>query len=125
MKILALLCTLCLLLVGCSGANRESDPRYKAMRAKECAIYFTIDGYLKDIGQAGKRPIAYDCPQSLRDIADMSPIDPPVSLASGVGKNLYDTLIERGVPQEVAQSVSRSKGFKDWVELTIAAHKRF
>ena len=125
MKTLALFCTLCLLLVGCSGANRESDPRYRAMRAKQCASYFTIDGYLKDIGQAGKRPIAYDCPQSLRDIADMSPIDPPVSIASGTGKSLYDSLIKRGVPENIAQSVARSKGFKDWVELTIAAHKRF
>ena len=106
------------------GSVSENDPRYKAMRQKECAIYFTVDAYLQETGQKPAKPIASGCPRHLLGIADMSPIEPPQSLEDATAKALYAELIARGTPQKTAQDVARSKGFKDWVEATKAAKSR-
>ena len=106
------------LLAACAATDNAAE---QAARARECAIYFSIDGYLKETERATSTPVAKGCPPQYNNIADFSGVGDGNELTGSTSDRLYARMLERGVPEDVAVIVRRSHAFRDWVKLTQAA----
>lgn len=89
-----------------------------AVQARECSIYFTIVGYLRDTGREAPASITQGCPERFNSIADMASVDEANRPRGATADRLYGQMLSRGVPQDVADVVRRSYAFREWVNLS-------
>ncbi len=88
------------------------DPRQAALVVSECAIYFAAVQKLESEGRSANGNPTSDCPEEARGrAADINPrvSVPPVS--EGYPTTLYNRMIARGVPTDLADDISKSQAF--------------
>lgn len=92
------------------------DPRQAELLFSECTIYFAAVTRLTTDG----RPVSGDptrgCPPEAAAIAvDINPMVSVPSVTPGYPQTLYDRMIARGIPTDLADGISKSKAFWDMV----------
>ena len=88
------------------------DPRQAALVLSECAIYFAAVQQLESEGRSATGNPTRDCPDAARGrSADINPrvSVPPVS--PGYPETLYQRMIARGVPVDLADDIAKSQAF--------------
>lgn len=92
------------------------DPRQAQLLAAECTIYFAAQLKLEADGRAlsgnptrGCPPEAASIPADINAMVSVPPVTP------GYPQTLYDRMIARGIPADVADEISKSKAFWDLV----------
>lgn len=88
------------------------DPRQEALIISECAIYFAAVQKLESEGRSASGSLTRSCPDQARGrAADINPrvSVPPVS--PGYPETLYQRMIARGMPQNLADEISKSQAF--------------
>ncbi len=88
------------------------DPRQEALVISECAIYFAAVQKLESDGRSAAGNPTRNCPDAARGrSADINPrvSVPPVS--PGYPETLYLRMIARGIPQDLADEISKSQAF--------------
>ncbi|MDX8353554.1 hypothetical protein [Cognatiyoonia sp. IB215182] len=88
------------------------DPAQQALVISECAIYFAAVQKLESEGRSANGNPTRDCPDVARGRqADINPrvSVPPVS--PGYPETLYQRMIARGIPQDLADDIAKSQAF--------------
>lgn len=88
------------------------DPRQEALVVSECAIYFAALQKLESEGRSASGNPTRNCPDAARGrAADINPrvSVPPVS--PGYPEMLYQRMIARGIPQDLADDIAKSQAF--------------
>lgn len=88
------------------------DPRQEALILSECAIYFAAVQKLESDGRTANGNPTRDCPEAARArAADINPrvSVPPVS--PGYPEMLYQRMIARGIPTDMADDIAKSQAF--------------
>ncbi|WP_341366139.1 hypothetical protein [Yoonia sp. BS5-3] len=88
------------------------DPRQQALVISECAIYFAAVQQLESEGRSANGNPTRDCPDEARGrAADINPrvSVPPVS--EGYPQTLYNRMIARGIPTDLADDIAKSQAF--------------
>jgi hypothetical protein len=88
------------------------DPRQTALVLSECAIYFAAVQQLESDGRSANGNPTRDCPDAARGrAADINPrvSVPPVS--PGYPETLYNRMIARGIPVDLADDIAKSQAF--------------
>ena len=83
--------------------------------AKECAVYFAIEDQLEAEGRPANGKIYEGCPGGTSVGASIKPLSQPPSTDNATAKTYYRKLLARGTPKDIADQVSKSKAFQDWV----------
>ncbi len=113
------------LLAGCAGqgalvavdpALPTGDPRQERLVFNECAIYFAAVETLRADGRRPNGNPTRGCPaEAAARPADINPMVSVPSVSPGFPQELYGRMIARGVPQDLADDIARSKAFWDLV----------
>jgi len=113
------------LLAGCAGqgalvavdpALPTGDPRQERLVFNECAIYFAAVETLRADGRRPNGNPTRGCPaEAAARPADINPMVSVPSVSPGFPQELYGRMIARGVPQDLADEIARSKAFWDLV----------
>ncbi len=91
------------------------------LQAKECAIFASASAALVDRGQTVQGLLA-DCPMHLQVAnADITRLANPPRYQGRVAGELHQTLMQRGVPKDMADQIAMSRAFGDWVNLRTSA----
>lgn len=88
------------------------DPAQETLVISECAIYFAAVQKLESEGRSANGNPTRDCPDVARGrAADINPrvSVPPVS--PGYPETLYQRMIARGIPQDLADDIAKSQAF--------------
>lgn len=88
------------------------DPRQAALVLSECAIYFAALQQLESEGRSASGNPTRDCPaEAAGRAADINPrvSVPPVS--PGYPETLYQRMIARGLPVDLADDIAKSQAF--------------
>lgn len=88
------------------------DPRQDALVISECAIYFAALQQLESEGRSASGNPTRDCPDVARgQAADINPrvAVPPIS--EGYPTTLYNRMIARGLPVDLADDIAKSQAF--------------
>jgi hypothetical protein len=88
------------------------DPRQQRLVISECAIYFAALQKLESDGRSASGNPTRDCPDEARGrSADINPrvSVPPVS--PGYPEMLYQRMIARGIPTDLADDIAKSQAF--------------
>lgn len=88
------------------------DPRQQALFLSECAIYFAAVQKLESDGRSANGNPTRDCPEQARGRS--SDINPRVSVppvSSGYPQTLYQRIIARGIPTDLADDIAKSQAF--------------
>ena len=113
------------LLAGCAGqgalvavdpALPTGDPRQERLVFNECAIYFAAVETLRADGRRPNGNPTRGCPaEAAARPADINPMVSVPSVSPGFPQELYGRMSARGVPQDLADEIARSKAFWDLV----------
>lgn len=110
---------LSLLLVGCQTATEAldvDDVRKTRLVESECAVYFTVRKQLLTQNRAAPASMTEGCPPATADIAaDITPQESPPEIESRFGRIIFQRMVARGMPRDVAEDVSLSPAFYDLV----------
>lgn len=105
-----------------ADARPESEPAASpparssnAPAAKECAVYYAIVGqmYLENCTPSEK--MLQGCPPETSVGADIS--SSGAAVPGTTAGALTRRMIDRGVPGDIARQVSRSKAFRNWLDV--------
>lgn len=92
------------------------DPRQAALLSAECTIYFAAVTRLSAEGRDVRGDPTRGCPPEAAAVpADINPMVSVPSVTPGYPQVLYDRMIERGIPSDVADDIAKSKAFWDMV----------
>ncbi|WP_322892447.1 MULTISPECIES: hypothetical protein [unclassified Yoonia] len=92
------------------------DPRQERLVFNECAIYFAAVAKLQADGLAPNGDPTRGCPADAASRpADINPMVSVPSVSPGFPQDLYNRMIARGIPTDLATDISRSKAFWDLV----------
>ncbi len=92
------------------------DPRQAQLLTSECTIYFAAVAQLEAEGRDISGDPTRGCPPEAAGVAaDINPMVSVPSVTPGYPQTLFDRMIARGIPQDVAEDVSKSKAFWDLV----------
>ncbi len=88
------------------------DPRQAGLIISECAIYFAAAAQLERDGRSANGNMTSNCPDEARarpaDINAMVSVPP---ITPGYPETLYQRMIARGMPVDVADDVAKSRAF--------------
>lgn len=94
----------------------SDDPRQAQLLAGECTIYFAVMARLEAEGRTGSGDPTRGCPPEAASIpADINAMVSVPPVTPGYPQTLYDRMIARGIPADVADDVAKSKAFWDQV----------
>lgn len=92
------------------------DPRQAALLSSECTIYFAAVARMEADGTPVSGNPTRGCPPEAAGVsADINAMISVPSVTGGYPQTLYDRMLSRGIPVEVADDISRSKAFWDLV----------
>ncbi|OUD09333.1 hypothetical protein BVC71_11605 [Marivivens niveibacter] len=103
-------------LAACMGPTLPADdPRQIALVKGECEIYFAAE---RQLGQAGTSLTQGCDPSYASSTADIAgTYGYPENGGTAYSETLYRRMIARGMPNEMAMQISKSKAFWDLVAL--------
>ncbi len=92
------------------------DPGQAELAFRECAIYFAAAAALEEEDRRVPGSLTRGCPAGAEDsYVDISPMVSPPPMMSGYPTALDARMRARGMPDDVAEQVARSKAFWDLV----------
>ena len=92
------------------------DPRQAQLLEAECTIYFAAVTKLEADGRDVNGNPTRGCPPEAAGIAaDINAMVSVPPVTPGYPQTLYDRMIARGIPSDVADDISKSKAFWDLV----------
>lgn len=92
------------------------DPRQAQLLQAECTLYFAAVTRLTAQERRPRGNPTRGCPPEAAAVAvDINPMISVPSVTPGYPQILYDRMIARGIPTDVADDISRSKAFWDMV----------
>lgn len=92
------------------------DPRQAELLAAECTIYFAAVVKLEAEGRAPSGNPSRGCPAEAAGIAaDINPMVSVPSVTPGYPQTLYNRMLARGIPADLADDIAKSKAFWDLV----------
>ncbi len=97
-----------------TSTNRPATAAIIRPGQAECAIYYAIEGRLLLEKRNVRGNIVDGCPPESSVGADISPDGS--SPSSALARSLVNRMVEKGVPQDVANDVSRSPAFRQWLQ---------
>ncbi|PJI91776.1 hypothetical protein BC777_0616 [Yoonia maricola] len=112
------------LLVGCDQTAPiapqpdlpADDPRQAQLLSAECTIYFAAVTKLEAEGREVSGDPTRGCPPEAAGVAaDINAMVSVPPVTAGYPQTLYDRMIARGIPVDVADDISKSKAFWDLV----------
>lgn len=93
-----------------------NSPGQAALLEAECAIYFAAAAQLEAQGRDADGNPTRGCPPEAAAIsADINPMVSVPPVMPGYPQTLYQRMISRGIPSDVADDVAKSKAFWDLV----------
>ena len=93
-------------------ALNVDDVRKDELIAAECSIYFAVEAKLaREFRQANGNMSEGCSPDAAKTVADIDPRDPPRESDSRYATILYQRMIARGMPKDVADTVRKSNAF--------------
>jgi hypothetical protein len=102
------------------------DPRQQALVMSECAIYYAAVAKLESDGLSADGNPTKDCPVEARArSADINPMVSVPSVTPGYPETLYQRMIARGIPADLAADIAKSKAFWDLVAQRDSAYANF
>jgi len=94
----------------------SDDPRQAQLLAAECTIYFAAVTKLEAEGREVSGDPTRGCPPEAAGVsADINAMVSVPSVTPGYPQTLYDRIVARGIPTDVADEISKSKAFWDMV----------
>lgn len=99
----------------------EPDPALNAearaeLLSGECAIYYAATAQLEAQGRAAGGNTTRGCPTEAAAIpADINPMVSVPPVIPGYPETLYQRMIARGIPRDMADDIAKSKAFWDLV----------
>ncbi|WP_322889051.1 MULTISPECIES: hypothetical protein [unclassified Yoonia] len=103
-------------LVSVDPALPTGDPRQERLVFNECAIYFAAVQKLRADGRSANGDPTRGCPaDAAARPTDINPMVSVPSVSPGFPQDLYNRMIARGVPTDLANDIARSKAFWDLV----------
>lgn len=94
----------------------EDDPRQAQLVAAECALYFAAVAKLEADGRTAAGNPTRGCPPDSAAVSqDINPMVSYPPLMSGYPQTLYQRIIARGIPEDMADEIAQSKAFWDLV----------
>jgi len=101
-----------LTLIATVGAANAND-----LKATECAIFSSASMALADHGQTVQGLLS-DCPLALQIAsADIRPMAQPRRYRTPLAAQLHNTLVQRGIPLNLANEIAMSPAFGQWYEM--------
>jgi hypothetical protein len=98
------------------AALPTDDPRQERLVFNECAIYFAAVQKLRADGRSPNGDPTRGCPADAAGrAADINPMVSVPSVSPGFPQDLYNRMVARGIPTDLANDISRSKAFWDLV----------
>ena len=92
------------------------DPRQAQLLEAECTIYFAAVTKLEADGRDVNGNPTRGCPPEAAGVAaDINAMVSVPPVTPGYPQTLYDRMIARGIPSDVADDISKSKAFWDLV----------
>ena len=92
------------------------DPRQAQLLSAECTIYFAAVTKLEADGREVSGNPTRGCPPEAAGVsADINAMVSVPSVTPGYPQTLYDRIVARGIPTDVADEISKSKAFWDLV----------
>ncbi|MFA8443211.1 hypothetical protein [Yoonia sp.] len=92
------------------------DPRQAQLLEAECTIYFAAVTKLEADGRDVNGNPTRGCPAEAAGVAaDINAMVSVPPVTPGYPQTLYDRMIARGIPSDVADDISKSKAFWDLV----------
>lgn len=92
------------------------DPRQAQLLEAECTIYFAAVTKLEADGRDLNGNPTRGCPPEAAGVAaDINAMVSVPPVTPGYPQTLYDRMIARGIPSDVADDISKSKAFWDLV----------
>ena len=92
------------------------DPGQAVLIEAECAIYFAAVAQLEAEGRAVQGNPTRGCPaEAAGRAADINPMVSVPPVMPGYPQTLYQRILARGIPADLADDISKSKAFWDLV----------
>ena len=92
------------------------DPGQEALIAGECAIYFAAVARLEAEGRDVSGNPTRGCPaEAAGNAADINAMVSVPPIMPGYPQTLYQRILERGIPADLADDIAKSKAFWDQV----------
>jgi hypothetical protein len=92
------------------------DPRQAQLIAAECAIYYAAVTKLETQGREASGNPTRGCPPEAAAVAqDINAMVSFPPLMSGYPQTLYQRILARGIPTDMADEIAQSKAFWDLV----------
>lgn len=111
--------TTLLFLAGCLSGPTVKDPTaLQTLVAKECAIYVAAEQQLNAEGRGVNGALTSGCPSGIA-AANITATG-TAGQATGFSEILFQRMIARGMPRDLAVQVSTSPAFKDVVDFQSA-----
>lgn len=94
----------------------SDDPGQTVLIEAECAIYFAAVAQLEAEGRAPQGNPTRGCPpEAAARAADINPMVSVPPVMPGYPQTLYDRILARGIPADLADDIAKSKAFWDLV----------
>ncbi len=88
------------------------DPRQAELLKAECTIYFAAVAKLEADGRAVDGNPTRGCPPEAAGVsADINAMVSVPPVTQGYPQTLYDRMVARGIPTDVADDISKSRAF--------------
>lgn len=88
------------------------DPRQASLVFSECAIYFAAVTKLESDGRSPNGNPTAGCPDAARgQAADINPMVSVPPVTPGYPETLYQRMIARGLPVDLADDIAKSRAF--------------
>ena len=88
------------------------DPRQEQLLTSECAIYYAAVAQLEADGRSPDGNPTRGCPEGAAAIpADINAMVSVPPVTPGYPLTLYNRMLERGIPTDVADDIARSRAF--------------
>lgn len=92
------------------------DPAQAVLLEAECAIYFAAVAKLKSDDRAVQGNPTRGCPpEAVARSADINPMVSVPPVMPGYPQTLYQRILARGIPADLADEIAKSKAFWDLV----------
>ena len=92
------------------------DPRQAQLLQAECTIYFAAVTKMEADGREFSGDPTRGCPPEAASIpADINAMISVPSVTPGYPQTMYDRMVARGIPVDVADEIAKSKAFWDLV----------
>lgn len=90
----------------------SDDPRQAELLSSECTIYFAAVARLEADGRDVSGNPTRGCPPEAAGVsADINAMVSVPPVTQGYPQTLYDRMIARGIPTDVADDISKSRAF--------------